>query len=108
METKTTAKRADAEPAGWGRRVMTASHIYAPLVMCRFVLARRCPDCGRRTRMLGFGYGDWHGANVTCLRCGREWQDSEWIPLPFSRSARENNIQAAKERWRKMSAQKLL
>lgn len=82
--------------------VMTAIHIYAPPVTRRFVLARTCPDCGKRTRMLGFYY-EWHGATVTCLRCGREWRDGEWMPLPFMRGARAHSIAAAKAHWRRLS-----
>ena len=83
------------------RSVIATVHIYAPPVTRRFVLARTCPDCKKRTRMLGFCW-EWHGASVTCLRCGREWQDGEWMPLPFMRGARAHNISAAKELWRRI------
>ena len=75
-------------------------HIYAPPVTSRFVLAKTCPDCGQRTRMLGWAY-EWYGATVVCLRCGREWQGGEWMPLPFMREARQHNIDEAKYRWRR-------
>lgn len=84
------------------RSVMPTVHIYTPPVIRRFVLTRTCPDCKKRTRMLGFGY-EWHGASVTCLRCGREWQDGEWMPLPFMRGSRAHNIANAKEWWRRIS-----
>ncbi len=84
------------------RSVMPKVHIYAPPVTRRFVLAKTCPDCGKRTRMLGWAY-EWHGATVVCLRCGREWQDGEWMPLPFMRGARAHNIAEAKDRWRRGS-----
>ena len=74
--------------------------IYAPPSTGRFVLAKTCPDCGKRTRMLGWSY-EWHGASVTCLRCGRRWEGGEWMPLPFMRGARQHNIDEAKYRWRR-------
>lgn len=81
---------------------MTTVHIYAPPATSRFVLAMTCPDCGKRTRMLGWDY-EWHGATVVCLRCGREWQDGEWMALPFMRGARQHNIYEAKARWRRFT-----
>jgi Zn ribbon nucleic-acid-binding protein len=82
--------------------VIPAVHIYAPPATHRFVLAKTCPDCGKRTRMLGWSY-EWHGASLTCLRCGREWQGGEWMPLPFIRGAMAHNIAEAKARWRRDS-----
>ena len=74
-------------------------HIYAPPAISRFIRSGVCPDCKKRTRFIGWCY-EWHGASSTCLRCGREWQDGEWMPLPFMRGARERNIAKAKRRWR--------
>lgn len=59
-----------------------------------------CPDCGRKSFFLAF-FEDWYGWSTTCLCCGREWQNGEWMPLPFSRFARKNNIESAKARWRR-------
>ena len=75
-------------------------HIYAPPIMQRFVVATVCPDCKKRTRMLGWAY-EWHGPTTVCLRCGREWHDGEWAALPFMRGARQRNIDAAKTTWRR-------
>lgn len=77
-------------------------HIYAPKPTHRFILAKVCPDCGKRTRMLGWAY-EWYGANLTCLRCGRHWDSGEWMPLPFIRGARQKSIAEAKARWRRGS-----
>lgn len=85
---------------------MTTLHIYAPPVTHRFIHAGTCLDCKRRTRFLGFAY-EMYGANVTCLRCGREWSDGEWMPLPFVRGARQKNIDAAKRRWRRLAASEI-
>jgi hypothetical protein len=78
-------------------------HIYSPMVSKKFVLAGKCSDCKKRTRFLGFAY-EFGGFDVTCLRCGRHWQDGEWIPLSFARSARKDNIDEAKRRWRKFAS----
>jgi Zn ribbon nucleic-acid-binding protein len=77
-------------------------HIYVPPVTHRFILHRRCPDCKRLSWFLGWGY-EWHGPTVTCLRCGREWQDGQWCPLPFYRYARRDSIEGAKRYWRMIS-----
>jgi hypothetical protein len=36
------------------------------------------------------------------LRCGRQWDGGEWLPLEFRRGVRADNIKHAKERWRAM------
>lgn len=36
-----------------------------------------------------------------CLRCGRNWQDGEWMPLAFERGSRRKSIERAKRLWRK-------
>lgn len=75
-------------------------HICAPPVESFFIRRGTCPDCKRASFFLGRTY-EWYGSNQTCLRCGREWADGEWVPLPFMRGAREKNISHAKNLWRK-------
>ena len=75
-------------------------HINAPKAVKQKVIAGTCPDCKKRTRFLTWFY-EWYGTDATCLRCGRKWQDAEWMPLPFMRGARKNNIDEAKDRWRR-------
>ena len=72
-------------------------------VVKRAIDAGTCPDCGKRTRMISF-FQEWHGWNCTCLRCGRQWDGGEWLPLDFRRGVRADNINRAKERWRAISA----
>lgn len=74
-------------------------HINFARVDDKAVHACVCPDCKKRTRMLGF-FQDWYGWDCTCLRCGRGFSDGEWMPLPFMRGARPKSIAAAKARWR--------
>lgn len=85
---------------------MERIHIYAPASTAKRIEAGDCPDCERRkrrprSRFLAF-FTPWYGWRSTCLRCGREWADGEWMPLEFCRGVREINIQAAKKLWREM------
>ena len=75
-------------------------HIYAPRPVGRSAFKKICPDCKKESLMLAIHF-EWHGADVTCLRCGRNWQDGEWMPLPFCRGARRQNIRWAKNRYRR-------
>lgn len=59
-----------------------------------------CLDCKKYTYFLQF-FQEWYGWDSTCLRCGRNWQDGEWMPLGFSRTARQDNIDGAKRRFRR-------
>ncbi len=75
-------------------------HVFRPPVVFKAItICEACPDCGKRTRMMGF-FQEWFGWHSTCLRCGREWDDGCWLPLPFKRGARAGNIRDAKRRWR--------
>jgi len=40
--------------------------------------------------------------DTTCIRCGRQWQDGEWMPLAFSRAARLESVERARAYWRSM------
>lgn len=80
---------------------MTAVHINVTRPTAKFAKAGKCPDCKKRTRFLGF-FTPWYGHDSTCLRCGREWCDGEWVALPFCRGARAENIEAAKRKWRSL------
>lgn len=77
----------------------TTVHLHCPAVTAKDLQSTTCPDCGKRTRMISF-FTPWYGWDVTCMRCGREWADGEWQPLPFVRGARQKNIDAAKAKWR--------
>ena len=104
-ERRTEAKMSESSIAANGRvdrSVMPAIHLYAPKPTSRWIRAGTCPDCKKRTRFLGWHY-EWYGSDQVCLRCGREWSDGEWMPLPFMRGARAHNIAEAKARWRRGS-----
>lgn len=80
---------------------MSLLHLHAPAATAKEIEAAACPDCGKRTRLLAF-YTPWYGWHSTCLRCGREWCDGEWLTLPFAKGARQRNIEQAKRKWRAM------
>lgn len=82
---------------------MSGVHIYVPPVTAQAVTRGHCPDCKRPSRFIGF-HQDWHGWHSTCLRCGRQWDDGEWLALPFVRGARKKTVAAAKARWRRLRA----
>ena len=77
-------------------------HIHSPQPTAKEIKGMICPDCEKRTRMLSF-YTPWYGWDSTCLRCGRNWQDGEWMPLDFVRQSRQTSIQRAKQQWRELS-----
>lgn len=52
--------------------------------------------------MISFHYM-WYGWDSTCIRCGRQWMDGEWMELDFYRYARRDNINTAKSHWRRMT-----
>lgn len=76
-------------------------YIHAPRSTAKAVHADTCPDCKRRTRFVGF-FTPWYGWDSTCLRCGRQWIDGEWMPLAFMRGARQHNIDRARTHWRRL------
>jgi hypothetical protein len=75
-------------------------HINFVKTHSRFIRRQICPDCKKMSYFVGF-YQEWYGVDETCMRCGREWSDKEWIPLEFSRFARKNNIVSARKRWKR-------
>lgn len=79
---------------------MSVLHICAPKPVNRELFRCICPDCGKRVFMVSFYY-EWYGASVTCLKCGRNYQDGEWTMLGFYREARRDSINIAKTIWRK-------
>lgn len=82
---------------------MSHIHLHAPETSLRRIVTTCCPDCGRRTRLIGT-FQDWYGWSDTCLRCGRSWADGEWLALPFMRGAREYSLAQARAAWRRSTA----
>lgn len=80
---------------------MTYVHIHAPKATAKRLVKSVCPDCGKQTRFVEF-FTPWYGWDTTCLRCGRQWKDGEWMRLEFYRFARQDNIKMARGYWRSM------
>jgi hypothetical protein len=80
-------------------------HVCAPEVTYHKAILTDCPDCGKPSIHLVFGF-EWYGPDRTCLRCGRRWSDGEWMPLDFYRHARRDNIRSAIRRWRQIRGSK--
>lgn len=80
---------------------MNGIYIHSPRAIAKKTHGDTCPDCKQRTRFVGF-FTPWYGWDSTCLRCGRNLKDGEWMALPFMRGARQHNIDHAKRLWRAM------
>lgn len=76
-------------------------HVHAPQSSVKGSHRTVCIDCGKKTVMLGF-FTEWYGWDTTCIKCGRNWIDGEWMALDFVRQSRQISIAAAKKRWRSM------
>lgn len=80
---------------------MSLVHIYAPSPTMKAIVRCYCPDCKKQSWFTRICF-EWFGPDETCLRCGREWKDKEWMALPFMRGARKYNIKSAKSRYRRV------
>jgi hypothetical protein len=58
-----------------------------------------CQDCKQQSWFLSWWY-EFYGPTQVCLRCGRRWEDGEWMPLSFERDSRAKSIAWAKRVWR--------
>ncbi len=88
-------------------------HIHVPPSTSRFAEVIDCPSCklahkqSTRSLHLVFSF-EWYGPSRTCLRCGRRWEDGEWMPLGFWPGSRQENIKAAIKRWRSMNTEQMI
>lgn len=85
---------------------MSIVHIHAPEPEAKCVRWDTCSDCKRRAPFVILLYA-WYGATSTCLRCGRQWQDGEWMPLDWRRGVREDNKAEARREWKRMRTTKV-
>jgi len=75
-------------------------HVYAPAPAERMVRWSTCPDCCKRSPFAVLLY-EWHGADSTCMRCGRNFQDGQWCRLDLVRDARRKSKDAARAAWKR-------
>ena len=73
-------------------------HIHRPPTTAKSLTRDKCIDCKQDTIFVGI-FQDWYGWTETCIRCGRQFAEGEWLPLDFCREARRDNIKAALEQW---------
>ena len=66
----------------------------------RQIVRKHCPDCGKRSYFACF-FQNWYGWSSTCMRCGRRFEDGEWMPLAFMPKSREVNKSEARKRWKR-------
>lgn len=76
-------------------------HINRPRFSAKRIVRFTCPDCKKNSRAIEF-FQHYRGWDSTCLNCGRQWCDGDWIPLDFYRGVRKANIDAAKRLWRQL------
>ena len=81
------------------RNKMSSIHICSPPRTEQRIVSGKCSDCKKFSRFIQFFY-EWYGPNETCLKCGRQWNDGEWMPLDFTRGIRKQNIEKAKKIYR--------
>ncbi len=86
--------------------------VYAHVSIARAVKAKiirgPCPDCKRqRSAFVVVHYdSEFYGPSQTCLRCGRRWEDGEWMALDSVRGSRQKSIDSARKAWRLWTRQK--
>lgn len=79
-------------------------HICAPQPDEAWKRRRQCPTCERRTTLVFF-HTPWYGVDITCLRCGENWDGEEGRrERPFEPGWRPRSIAAARKRWRRFVA----
>ena len=76
-------------------------HISTSRFNAKRVVRFHCPDCKKNSRSIEF-FQHYRGWTSTCINCGRQWSDGEWLPLDFCRGVRKDNIDSAKRLWRKL------
>lgn len=58
-----------------------------------------CPNCNKRRYFVAW-FQDWYGWHDTCLACGDQWADGEFIDRPFRPHWRKDNIESARNLYR--------
>ena len=74
-------------------------HINLARIDAKHISHRWCPDCCRNSYFINW-FQEWYGWKATCMRCGRQFAEGEWMPLPFQRGIREDNKKYARQTWR--------
>ena len=59
-------------------------HISTSRFNAKRIVRFNCPDCKKNSRAIEF-FQHYRGWDSTCINCGRQWCDGEWLPLDFYR-----------------------
>ena len=79
-------------------------HINVPRYESVIIRRLECMGCGYKDRLFVTTMEEWYGQRGTCLRCGEQFADGEWLARPFMRGWRKKNIENAKKLFRKFKA----
>lgn len=63
------------------------------------ILRFDCIHC-EKSRFFVVASQEWYGRIGTCLKCGEQFGDDEWLARPFARGWRKENIANAKKVFR--------
>jgi len=83
---------------------MNHVHIFAPAPIERTVKWITCLDCKKRSAF-AILYFEWFGPSMTCMRCGRDYEDMIMCRAPFERAWRKKNKDGMRKRWKALKPQ---
>lgn len=63
---------------------------------------QKCIDC-KRKRYFWCIYQEWYGWSGTCLTCGAQFDDREWLPKPFEPRWRKKNVKRARKQMKEIA-----
>lgn len=79
---------------------MSTVHIHAPRPCKRMVQWYVCQDCKKQSPFAILVY-DWYGPEMTCMRCGRHYNEDGWCALDFIRNSRQISKESARKAWKR-------
>jgi hypothetical protein len=79
---------------------MNNIHISIPSTVEMRIERYKCSDC-KKLKYFVVSYYEWYGSNMTCLNCGRDYNEDGWMPFyPPYKTARKDNICNTKKKYR--------
>jgi hypothetical protein len=75
-------------------------HIFSPPSTGRKIVWQDCHDCKRHSPIACLFY-EWFGPSMTCMRCGREYNEDGWVRAPLMRGWREINKNNMRRAWKR-------
>lgn len=71
---------------------MNSIHILRGRKDMEEVKTMKCPSCERAEAQFYGWFQEWYGWHLTCLECGEQFADGEWLERPWCAGWREHNI----------------